>query len=105
MAQGPHQAQDFKGTPLSSPMKIPVKFYLPNRITAQAAKVEKLEHKVLEPTNTIGVLPELVQHTLLSASKISDTDYISIYDGDEVNIYYGQTSKIKVSEVELLKGW
>ena len=64
-------------------------FYLPNGTISHATKVEKIEHNVQEPERTIDMVPELVHHTLLSASNFSDADYISIYDGDDVNIYYG----------------
>ena len=51
------------------------------------------------------MVPDLVQHTLISASKFVDADYISIYDGDEVNMYYGKISKIEISEAGVLKCW
>ena len=44
-------------------------------------------------------------HTLLSDRNFSVADYISIYDGDKVNIYDGYITRIKVSEKEVLKGW
>ena len=51
------------------------------------------------------MVPDLVQHTLLSARNFSDTDYISIYNGNEVSIYDERTAKIRISEAEVLKGW
>ena len=51
------------------------------------------------------MVPDLVQHTILSARTFSDADYISIYDVNEVNIYDGRTSKIRISEAAVLKGW
>ena len=40
VTQGPHQSQGFKQTPLSSPIGIPVKFYLPKVMISQATRVE-----------------------------------------------------------------
>ena len=44
------------------------------------------------------MVPDPVHHTLISARKFSDSEYISIYGGDEVNIYYGRTTKIEISD-------
>ena len=62
-----------------------------------------MEHKVQETARNVDILPDLVHHTLLSDRKFSD--YISIYDGNEANIYDGKTAKIQISEAEVLKGW
>ena len=51
------------------------------------------------------MVPDLVQHTLISARKFAGAEYISIYDVNEVNIYDGQTAKIQISEVGVLKFW
>ena len=51
------------------------------------------------------MVPDLFQNTLLSSIKLPDAYYISIYDGDEVNIYDGRTTRIRVSEKAVLKGW
>ena len=49
------------------------------------------------------MVPDLVQHTLLSDRKFADADYILIYDGNGVNIYYGRTARIRISEAGVLK--
>ena len=51
------------------------------------------------------MVPVLVQYTVLSAKKFAYADYISIYNGYQVNIYYGLTTKTKILEVGVLKGW
>ena len=45
-------------------------FHLPNVKTSQATKVEKLEHKVLEPASAVDMVPGLVQHILLSSRNL-----------------------------------
>ena len=42
---------------------------------------------------------------LLSTSKLADADYISIYEGEEVNVYDGRTAKITVSKAAVLQEW
>ena len=51
------------------------------------------------------MVPNLVHHKLLISRNVSDADYISIYDGDEVNMYDGKISKIEISEAGVLKCW
>ena len=80
-------------------------FHLPTGGKAPASKVVKLEHNLREPARTVDMVPDLVAQTLLSASKFADANYISIYDGKEVNIYDALTTKIIVSEAAVLKGW
>ena len=77
-------------------------FHIPNGTTSQATKVEKLEHRVQESARTLGMVPDLIHNTLISAIKCFDADYISICDGNEVNIYDGQTARINISEVAVL---
>ena len=80
-------------------------FILPNGATAPAPKLAKLHHQLRKPAHTVDMVPYLVQNTLLSASKFANAEYISIYDGDKVNVYDGHTTRIKVSEKVVLKGW
>ena len=51
------------------------------------------------------MVPSLRDMSLLSTSKLADTRYMTVYDGDEVNIYYGRTATIKVSKAAVLQGW
>jgi len=47
----------------------------------------------------------LKNNTLLSTGKITDEDYIAIYDKEECNIYDSRTTNITVSNKEVLKGY
>ena len=51
------------------------------------------------------MIPVLANQSLLSGGKFSEAGYISVYDGEEVNIYNGYTTKITVSEKAVLTGW
>ena len=70
-----------------------------------ATKIAKLEHRVREPACTVNMVPELNNQSLLSGVKFAEVGYVSVCDGDEVQIYYGQTAAITVSEDAALKGW
>ena len=50
------------------------------------------------------MIPVLANQSLLSGGKFSEAGYISVYDGEEVNIYNGYTFKITVSEKAVLTG-
>ena len=69
-------------------------FHLPTGTTEQVTKVAKLEHEVQEPAQTVDMVPDLVQHTVLSVRKFANAECILIYDVDEVNIYDGQNAEI-----------
>ena len=51
------------------------------------------------------MVPGLVDASLLSTSKLASAGYIKVYDGKEVNVYDGSTTKNIVSEEAVLKGW
>ena len=53
---------------------------------------------------TVHIFPALAHQSLLSRGQFSDTGYISICDGNEVNIYDEKTANITVSEKAALKG-
>ena len=78
-------------------------FHIPNRGTAPDFDVYKLEHELQGPSRTVDMVPELVDSSLLSTSKLTSSGYIKIYDGKEVNIYDSNTTKIIVSEEAVLK--
>ena len=51
------------------------------------------------------MVPELANQSLLSGVKFAEVEYVSVCDGDEVNISDGGTATIIVSEDAVLKGW
>ena len=64
-----------------------------------------LEHRLIYPAHTINMVLTLANQSLLSGGKKSEAGYVFVCDGDEVNIYDGQTAKITVSKKAALKGW
>ena len=69
-----------------------------------AYNVAKLHHPVREPARTVDMVPALTDQSLLSGGKFAEAGYISICDGEEVNIYDGRTARIEVSEAAVLRG-
>ena len=51
------------------------------------------------------MVPDLAIKSLLSGENISEAGYISVCDGNKVNLYDSLTARIKVSEEAVLKGW
>ncbi|KAL7488980.1 hypothetical protein ACHAW6_014747 [Cyclotella cf. meneghiniana] len=45
------------------------------------------------------------QHTLISVGKFADAGYVTVFDGEEVNIYYGLKAKLKFCEEVVIKRW
>ena len=68
-----------------------------------ATTIAKLEHNVREPARTVDMVPALANQSLLSGGKFAEAGYISICNGNEVNIFDGRTAKIEVSEATVLK--
>ena len=63
----------------------------------------KLHHPVREPARTVDIVPSLVNQSLLSWNKFTETGYVSICNDVEVNIYDGRNVKSFVSEAAVLK--
>ena len=51
------------------------------------------------------MVPSLRGASLLSTRKLDDAEYVTIYDGNEVNMYDGRTARIHVNESAVLQGW
>ena len=56
-----------------------------------------------EPACAVNMVPALANHSLLRRGKFLEAVYVSVCDVDEINIYYGRTATINVSEEALLK--
>ena len=51
------------------------------------------------------MVPSLRGVSLLSTSKLSDAGYVTMYNGNKVNVYDGLTATINFSEATVLQGW
>ena len=61
-------------------------FALANGHPTLATNIAKLEHRVQEPVRTVNMVPVLANQSLLSGGKFAEAGYVSVCDGDEVNI-------------------
>ena len=79
-------------------------FHLPNGDTAPASIQAKLKHAVRELARTVDIIPELKSNSLLSASKFTNTGYVTILLPDAVHIYKGDNIH-KIEKEAILRGW
>ena len=69
------------------------------------SNIAKLRHPVSEPAQTVDMVPVLAGQSLRSGEKFDEAGYISVCDGNKVNLYDSQTARIIVSEEAVLKDW
>ena len=62
----------------------------------------KIHHPVREPARTVDIVPALADQSLLSGNKFTEAGYVSICYDSGVNIYYGRTVRIVVSDAAVL---
>jgi hypothetical protein len=60
---------------------------------------------VQEPAQELRITPGITENLLLSTSKFAATNYITIFDKEEVNIYDANDTIITVSRGAILRGW
>ena len=53
----------------------------------------------------MDIVPDLNQNSLMSASKFSNENYITVLIPEEVLIYYGNEVKLRASGQEIFIGW
>ena len=51
------------------------------------------------------MMPELTETTLVSAAKLAESGYVSIFGNEEVNVYDANNTEIKVSRSAVLRGY
>ena len=73
--------------------------------SAPVSEVRLLQQPLRDPAQTIDMVPSLRGASLLSTSKLADAGYVTVYDGDEVNVYNGRTGCVHVSKSAVLQGW
>ena len=77
---------------------------LPNGSAAPASEVCLLQQPLCDPARTIDMIPSLRGTYILRISKLADAVYVTVYDGNEVNVYDGRIATIKFSEAAVLQG-
>ena len=80
-------------------------FQMPNGHKPPAREVKLLEHDLRAPARDVHMVSGLTETSLVSAAKLAEIGYVSVFDNDEVNIYDSHNTEIKVSRSAILKGW
>ena len=79
-------------------------FIIPNSERMPATDKMRMQHQLRHPADEMNIVPG-VHTTLISGCKMADADYVTILDKNELNVYDGRTTIIKVSEKAVLKGY
>ena len=77
-------------------------FRMPNGKIKEASNMDELQHKVRHPAKDVHIVPGIERDSLLSIPKFADTNYIAIFDKDEVNIYDANKTTVVVSREAIL---
>ena len=64
-----------------------------------------MDHKVREPARTCDIVSGITEDLLVSTSKFTNAGYVTIFDGEKVNIYNVTNTKITVTKGAILRGW
>ncbi len=80
-------------------------FRMPNGEVEEASNMDKFQQDVRHPAKDVHIVPGIERDSLLSIPKFADTNYIAIFNKDEVNIYDANKTTIIVSCGAILRGW
>ena len=80
-------------------------FQTPTGHKAPASEIRLLDHDLRSPATELHMMPGLTETTLVSAAKLAEAGYVSIFDNDEVNVYDTYNTVITVSRSEVLRGY
>ncbi len=65
----------------------------------------KYPFEVRAPVNKLHITPSVSQHSLLSTGKFADTNYITVFDKEMVNVYNRNNTIFTVSKGGILCGF
>jgi hypothetical protein len=78
---------------------------MPKGTIEEATDVNKLHHDLRHPAKDIHIVPGIKCNSLLSIPKLANTNYISVFDKNKINIYDANNTKVTVSCSAILYGW
>jgi hypothetical protein len=79
--------------------------HMPNATIEEATDVDKLHHDIRHPAKDIHIMLGIECDSLLSIPKLSNANYIAIFDKDKINIYNANKTKVMASCSIILHGW
>ena len=80
-------------------------FQLPDGTRTPASDIQQLHHNVRQPAKDVHIVPTIDKNSLLSIPKFAAAGYITVFDGEEVNIYDAYNTKVIVTREAILRGW
>jgi hypothetical protein len=80
-------------------------FILPGSKIVKATKIAEYPFKVQSPAQELHITPGITENSLLSTSKFTAANYITIFDKEEVNIYDANNTIIAVTRGAILRGF
>jgi hypothetical protein len=76
-----------------------------NGTTSKAGKQAVLNNDLRRAARDADIVPGLAMNSLLSTSKLADSNYITVFDKDEVKIFDAELANFKITGTAVLKGW
>jgi len=80
-------------------------FQLPDGTRTPASEIQQLHHNVHQPAKDVHIVTTIDKNSLLSIPKFAAAGYITVFDGEEVNIYDAYNTKVIVTREAILRGW
>jgi hypothetical protein len=81
------------------------KFVLPGGEIVNATKITEYPFKVRAPAQELHITPRVTKNSLLSTSKFTNANYITIFDMEAVNIYDANDTTITITRGAILRGF
>jgi hypothetical protein len=78
---------------------------MPNGKVEEASNIDKLHHNMHHPSKNVQNVPGIERSSLLSVPTFVNTNYITIFDKDKINIYDANKTTIIVSCGAIFRGW
>ena len=78
---------------------------MPTGATVTGSEQGLMHYNLRSPARAVDIIPALKHNSLISVPKLSQAQYITVFDGDEVNVYDGHTTKIHVTNEAVMAGW
>ena len=80
-------------------------FQLPDGMRTPASDIQQLLHNVRQPAKDVHIVPTIAKNSLLSIPKFATAGCITVFDGEEVNIYDAYNTKVIITREAILQGW
>jgi hypothetical protein len=81
------------------------KFVLPGSKIVNATEIAEYPFKVRAPAQELHITPGVTKNSLLSTSKFTNANYITIFDKEAVNIYDANETTITITRGVILRGF